>query len=291
MGSLNILSLDRLCKRYGAVQALREVSFEVPSGSIFGLLGPNGSGKTSLLGVVLGILNASAGEFRWQEGLGRAALLETPNFYPYLTGSENLKVTAALRGRGDSGIDKALAEVGLDRYPQLPFQKYSLGMKQRLAIGACLVGDPEVVVLDEPTNGLDPAGIADVRQLIRELAERGRSVLLASHMLDEVEKVCSHVAILKQGQLLACGPLAEVLRDEDMVEVRSDDLAALERLLDAHPLAPGISRVEDALVVRFPAGEMTPANLNRYCIEGGQVLSHLLLKKKTLESRFLELTD
>lgn len=288
---MSVLTLQRLSKNYGPVQALREVSFEVPEGSIFGLLGPNGSGKTSLLGVVLGILQASGGEYRWSPGRVRGCLLETPNFYPYLTATENLGIVAALRGRGKEDIPSILARVGLDGFPTMPFQKFSLGMKQRLAIGATLLGDPQVVVLDEPTNGLDPAGIADVRDLIRGLAGPKRSVLLASHMLAEVEKVCSHVAILKKGQLLASGPLSEVLRDEDQLELKSDDLAALQAILEKHPSGPKVELRENTLWLSCPAGKLSPAQLNRYCMDKGQTLSHLVLRKQTLESRFLELTD
>ncbi len=287
----SILSVEGLSKSYGSTQALQEVSLEVPPGSIFGVLGPNGSGKTTLLGIVLDILLATRGTFRWAPGLKRGALLETPNFYPYMTGRENLRVVAELRGRGADRIGDALTVVGLDSYEALPFAKYSLGMKQRLAIGATLIGSPEVVVLDEPTNGLDPAGIADVRELIRSLRGEGKTVVLASHMLDEVEKVCTHVAILKKGKVLSQGPLEEVLRDEDRLEVKSDDLEALEKLLRAHPLEPKVQRGDGYLAVAFEAGAMKPADLNRYCLDGGQTLGHLVLRKKTLESRFLELTD
>ncbi|MBN9420208.1 MAG: ATP-binding cassette domain-containing protein [Candidatus Eremiobacteraeota bacterium] len=288
---MTILTVEGLTKFYGRTQALQEVSLEVPQGSIFGVLGPNGSGKTTLLGIVLDILLASSGSFRWAPGLKRGALLETPNFYPYLTGRENLRIVAELRGRGGDRVGDALAVVGLDSYEAMPFSKYSLGMKQRLAIGATLIGSPEVVVLDEPTNGLDPAGIADVRELIRSLRGEGKTVVLASHMLDEVEKVCTHVAILKKGKVLSQGPLEEVLRDEDRLEVKSDDLEALVQLLQGHPLAPKVQRGDGILAVTFDAGAMKPAELNRYCLEGGQTLSHLVLRKKTLESRFLELTD
>ena len=288
---MSILTLERLGKSYGSVTALQDVSFAVPQGSIYGLLGPNGSGKTSLLGVVLGILQATRGHYQWQTGIHRGALLETPNFYPYLSGHDNLQIVAHLRGRGRDQISEVLTQVGLNEYPSVPFQKYSLGMKQRLAIGATLLGEPEVVVLDEPTNGLDPAGIADVRQLIRQMGQGRRTVFLASHMLDEVEKVCTHVAILKKGQLLASGPLAEVLRNEDSLELASDDLAALEALLKAHPLQPRLRKLEGFLSAQFPADQTTPAEVNRYCLEGGQTLSRLLQRKKTLESRFLELTD
>ncbi|MFN8611034.1 MAG: ATP-binding cassette domain-containing protein [Vulcanimicrobiota bacterium] len=288
---MSILSVRGLVKNYGATQALREVDLEVPAGSIFGLLGPNGSGKTTLLGIVLDILVATRGSFQWGPGLKRGSLLETPNFYPYLTGRENLQIVAELRGRGGEGLSRALETVGLDSYEAMTFSKYSLGMKQRLAIGATLIGDPEVVVLDEPTNGLDPAGIADVRELIRGLRQGGKTVLLASHMLDEVEKVCTHVAILKKGKVLSQGALEEVLCDEDRLELRSDDLEALQRLLESHPLNPKVSRVGGLLNVVLEAGALKPAELNRYCLEGGQSLSHLVLRKKTLESHFLEVTD
>ena len=287
----SILTVESLTRYYGHTQALQEVSLEVPQGSIFGVLGPNGSGKTTLLGIVLDILRATRGTFRWQSGLKRGALLETPNFYPYLTGRENLNIVAELRGRGHGRVGEALKVVGLDSYETMPFAKYSLGMKQRLAIGATLIGHPEVVVLDEPTNGLDPAGIADVRQLIRGLRDEGKSVILASHMLDEVEKVCTHVAILKKGKVLSQGPLEDVLRDEDRLEVKSEDLEGLQALLQRHPLNPKVQRGEGFLAVAFEAGAIKPADLNRYCLEGGQTLGHLVLRKKTLESRFLELTD
>lgn len=286
-----VLTVERLSKRYGSVQALDQVSFEVPRGSIFGLLGPNGSGKTSLLGVVLGILQPAAGRFRWADGLKLGALLETPNFYPYLNGADNLRIVAELRGRGREQLNDVLAQVGLDKSAHLTFGQYSLGMKQRLGIGAALLGDPEVVVLDEPTNGLDPAGIADVRELIRAMAQGGRTVLLASHLLDEVEKVCTDVAILKKGHLLACGTLADVLRDEDTLELSCADLDALESALRKHPLQPRLRRHNGTLAAQFPAGQTTGADLNRYCMDEGVTLSHLVLRKKTLESRFLELTD
>lgn len=283
--------MEGLTKFYGSTQALKEVSLEVPEGSIFGVLGPNGSGKTTLLGIVLDILLATRGSYRWAPGLKRGALLETPNFYPYLTGRDNLNIVAELRGRGHERVGDALKVVGLDSYEAMPFSKYSLGMKQRLAIGATLIGNPEVVVLDEPTNGLDPAGIADVRELIRGLRNQGKTVVLASHMLDEVEKVCTHVAILKKGKVLSQGLLEDVLRDEDRLEVKSDDMEALQALLQSHPLNPKVQRGEGYLAVAFEAGAMKPAELNRYCLEGGQTLGHLVLRKKTLESRFLELTD
>lgn len=286
-----LLRVRGLGKRYGPVVALSDVSFEVPAGSVFGLLGPNGSGKTSLLGVVLQILQSTTGEFTWTPGLRRGCLLETPNFYPYLNGEANLRIVAELRQAGHAQIFSALQTVGLDKHAHLAFQQYSLGMKQRLAIGSALLGDPQVVVLDEPTNGLDPAGIADVRGLIQRMGGEGRTVILASHLLDEVEKVCTHVAILQRGRLLACGPLAEVLRDEDTLEMSASDLGALVELLGRHPAQPRVRSADDLVAAQFPAGQVTPGDVNRYCMENGVLLGHLILRKKTLESRFLELTD
>lgn len=291
-----VLTTDKLCKNYGSVAALRDVSLEVPDKSIFGLLGPNGSGKTTFLGIILSCLQSSAGSFRWREGEVRGCLLETPNFYPYLSGRDNLEIVAQIRGSGGTPdeISQVLETVGLSSYPDLLFSKYSLGMKQRLAIGSALLGSPPVVVLDEPTNGLDPAGIADVREVIRKVASAGRTVILASHMLDEVEKVCTHVAILKKGQLLSSGALGDVLRDEDTIEIRAEDVGRLREVLAGHPKQPKLSELPGdvtGLVVRCEAGHITPLELNRFCAEQGVYLSHLVLRKKTLESRFLELTD
>ena len=288
---MHVLSLSGLCKNYGSVQALREVSLEVPKGSIFGLLGPNGSGKTSMLGIVLGILKASGGTFQWQSGIRRGCLLETCNFYPYLNGRENLSITATLRKVDQPDLMGTLERVGLVQYPSMAFSQYSLGMKQRLAIGAALLGSPDVVILDEPTNGLDPAGIADVRSLIREIGQGGSTVFMASHLLDEVEKVCTHVAILKKGQLIASGSLGDVLRDQDTLELSCLELEALEAVLREHPLRPVMKREGNLLLLQAEAGQLKAAELNRYCFEKGLPLDHLVLRKKTLESRFLELTD
>lgn len=286
-----VLKTEKLSKNYGALAALRGVDLEVAEHSIFGLLGPNGSGKTTFLGIVLGCLAPTQGKFEWQNDRKRGCLLETPNFYPYLCGADNLEIVAQIRGCNPQEIPSILELVGLQAHPNLAFGKYSLGMKQRLAIGSALLGSPEVVVLDEPTNGLDPAGIADVRELIRQVAKSGRTVILASHLLDEVEKVCTHLAILRQGKVLAQGPMQDVLRDEDTIEVHSSDLEKLEQLLRQHPENLKVVPAEKGLAVRFAAGSFNTERLNRYLVEKGLYLDHLVLRKKTLESRFLELTD
>jgi ABC-type multidrug transport system ATPase subunit len=211
-----ILSLHGLSKRYGKVQALHNLSLEVQPGHIYGLLGPNGSGKTTTLGILLGITRPNQGHFTWFGAPPSAAsrqrigtLLETPNFYPYLSAVRNLEIVATLKQRGYDRIDEVLRQTGLYDRRTSAISTYSLGMRQRLALAAALVADPDVLVLDEPTNGLDPQGIADVRQLIRETGQRGKTIILASHILDEVEKICTHVAVLKQGVLLAEGSIHE----------------------------------------------------------------------------------
>ena len=221
-----VLSIDNIAKSYGLVKALKGVSFDVPEGSVFGILGPNGSGKTTLLGIVMDVLKSNSGDFRWfgQPGSPEqrrkiGSLLETPNFYTYLSAVDNLKITQAISGRGsEAEINEVLKKVNLFERRRYKFSSYSLGMKQRLAIAASLLGDPKVLVLDEPTNGLDPVGIAEIRELILELRDKGHTIIMASHLLDEVEKVCSHVAILKTGTLITTGPVEEVLMDEDIVE-------------------------------------------------------------------------
>lgn len=221
-----ILTVENLAKDYGAIKALKGVSFSVPKGSVFGILGPNGSGKTTLLGIIMSILKPTSGSYKLFDEAPEDAhrrrigtLLETPNFYHYLSAVQNLKINAAIKGRGEEGIDEILQIVNLHQRKNSPFSSYSLGMKQRLAIAAALLGDPEVLVFDEPTNGLDPVGIAEIRGLIKELAKKGKTIIMASHLLDEVEKVCSHVAILKQGTLVASGHVDEIFVHDDVVEL------------------------------------------------------------------------
>lgn len=294
-----VLTLKNISKSYGPIQALKKVSFEVPTGSVFGILGPNGSGKTTLLSIILDVLHANSGNFLWfgypgspQQRKKIGSLLETPNFYHYLSGANNLKVTQSISGRGTKAdIDEVLKKVRLYERRKSRFSSYSLGMKQRLAIAAVLLGDPKVLVLDEPTNGLDPVGIAEIRQLIGELKETGHTIIMASHLLDEVEKVCTHVAILKTGSLITTGEVDEVLMDEDVVEVSADDLNALANLL--HQISKNVSIDNKSKTVHaiFPKGSAKLDEINSFCFENGITLTHLLLKKKRLEARFFELTN
>jgi ABC-type multidrug transport system ATPase subunit len=272
-----ILSINQLSKAYGPIQALKGVSFDVPEGSVFGILGPNGSGKTTLLGIILDVLNADAGNYQWFGGMPNdiarrqcGSLLETPNFYHYLSAMDNLRIAAAIKQRGDDDRLRVLEQVGLLQRKDSAFQTYSLGMKQRLAIASTLLGNPKVLVFDEPTNGLDPAGIAEIRELILKLNREGFTIIMASHLLDEVEKVCTHVAILKKGELLVNGPVNEVLRSEDQIEVAADNLQVLQDVLRT---MPGIT-------------QMRP-------IVGGLLLSceRTVDPTQSLETKFIELTN
>jgi ABC-type multidrug transport system ATPase subunit len=302
----SVLSIHNITKFYGSVQALNNVSFEVPKGSVFGILGPNGSGKTTLLGIIMDVLNASSGSFLWngQPGSNKllrkqiGTLLETPNFYSYLSGETNLKIAAAIKQRGKEDIPKVLETVNLLQRKNSKFSTYSLGMKQRLAIASSLLGNPDILVFDEPTNGLDPAGIAEIRELIKQLNRQGKTIIMASHILDEVEKVCTHVAIIQKGVLKTAGTVGEVLSGASssdkidttiIVEVQADNLSVLENVLKQMPGILTATVVDNTLQLQC-SDSVTTARINVYCFEKGITLSLLNLKRKNLETRFLEIT-
>lgn len=295
----DVLSINGISKSYGRIKALNKVSFAVPGGSVFGILGPNGSGKTTLLSIILDVLIPDEGKFLW---FGKPAspdqrkkigsLLETPNFYHYLSAVNNLKITNSISGRGNpQQIDDVLEKVKLFERRNSRFSSYSLGMKQRLAVAGALLGDPSVLVLDEPTNGLDPVGIAEMRELIIDLSRRGHTIVIASHLLDEVEKVCTHVAILKKGNLLTTGSVNDVLVDEDIVEIGASDMERLSSILSNYPAANNISRDEGLIQLHFLKNSAKLDAVNRFCFDNGVTLNHLLLKKKRLEAKFFELTN
>ena len=298
-----VLTIDKLSKNYGRIQALQNVSFNVEKGSVFGILGPNGSGKTTLLGIVMDILKAISGTYTWmgqpysdeiRKQIG--TLLETPNFYHYLGGEENLRIAARIKGRGEEDIEKVLKIVNLYERRNSKFSTYSLGMKQRLAIASTLLGDPDILVFDEPTNGLDPAGIAEIRELMKQLNKQGKTIIMASHILDEVEKVCTHVAIIQKGVLKTVGSVASVMSTagsnivaKQLIDVSAGDNAALKNVLQQMPGVEIIGEVEGELQL---SGDetITAAQINKYCFDKGIVLSKLNLKRKSLETRFLEIT-
>ncbi len=294
-----ILNISGIHKNYGKIKALNNVSFDIPRGSVFGILGPNGSGKTTLLGILLDVLKSDEGSFLWfgqpstpstRQRIG--ALLETPNFYHYLSAVDNLKITQAINQRGtEADIHEALEIVKLTARKHSKFSTYSLGMKQRLAIAAALLAKPEVIVFDEPTNGLDPVGILEIRELMLELAKRGTTIIMASHLLDEVEKVCTHVAILKFGVLVAAGTVDEVLSNEDIVEIGAQNLKQLAGLFAQYPKVKSMQEKGNYLQLNFNLGTANLEQINRYCFENQVVLHHLLLKKKSLETKFFELTN
>lgn len=295
---MSILTVENLYKNYGPIQALKGVSFSVPEGSVFGILGPNGSGKTTLLGIIMDILKATSGSFKLFDEVPNenhrkriGTLLETPNFYHYLNAIQNLRIAAAIKGRGTEDIERVLHVVDLYNRRTSRFSTYSLGMKQRLALASCMLGNPNVLVFDEPTNGLDPVGIADTRELIKKLNQEGKTIIMASHLLDEVEKVCTHVAILQKGTLLAHGHVDEILVNEDIVEVSAADLQKLQELLTAFPGTTHLKQYGHFVEVFLPAGTANLEAINRYCFEKGATLNHLRLRKKSLESKFFELTQ
>jgi ABC-2 type transport system ATP-binding protein len=295
----SVLSVNNITKFYGRIRALNNVSFDVPEGSVFGILGPNGSGKTTLLSIILDVLKANNGNFLWFGNPGSpeqrkkiGSLLETPNFYHYLSAVDNLRVTQSISGRGNrEDIDSVLQKVKLYERRKSRFKTYSLGMKQRLAVAASLLGSPKVLVLDEPTNGLDPVGIAEIRDLIVELRKSGHTIIMASHLLDEVEKVCTHVAILKTGDLLTTGEVNEVLQDEDVVEASAADINALTSVLQNFSNNISFNSHSNTVQFSLPKGTAKLDEINSYCFSKGIVLNHLLLKKKRLEARFFELTN
>ncbi len=299
----SVLSIQGLHKSYGPVKALNNVSFEVPKGSVFGILGPNGSGKTTLLGIVMDVLKASQGTFLWNGQPGSnemrrkiGTLLETPNFYHYLSGYKNLKIAAAIKGHGAQDIPEVLRKVNLDQRQHSKFSTYSLGMKQRLAIASALLGNPDILVFDEPTNGLDPAGIAEIRNLMKELHRQGKTIIMASHILDEVEKVCTHVAIIQKGDLKTVGTVQDVLNASPAdvtaqveVIINAGDAANLAAVIQTMPGIHAATPVEEGLLIEAAENVSTEA-INQFCFSQGIVLSHLAVRKKTLEKRFLEIT-
>ncbi len=291
----NVLNISALVKQYGRITAVNNLSMKVPEASVFGILGPNGSGKTTTLSIILGIVNADSGYFDWFDGLNASesrmnigSLLEKPNFYPYLTAVENLKITADIKEIPYTNIAEVLDTVSLLDRKDSKFSTFSTGMKQRLGIANALLANPDVLVLDEPTNGLDPQGISDIRQIIIALGDSGKTIILASHLLDEVEKVCSHVAVIKKGKLLASGPVADALNAEGKIVLAADNLSQLSSFLSKHYNISKIEKEDDKLVI--PMGTLYPAEINQKLSKAGIYLKHLSIRQKSLESQFLELT-
>jgi ABC-2 type transport system ATP-binding protein len=292
-----ILSIKNLNKRFGLIHAVKNVSLEIEKGNVYGLLGPNGSGKSTTLGIILNVVNKTSGDYAWfggrletHEALKKVgAIIERPNFYPYMTAEENLQLVCKIKGISQSKIIEKLELVGLYERRQSKFRTFSLGMKQRLAIASALLNDPEILILDEPTNGLDPQGIHQIRDIIKQIASQGTTILLASHLLDEVEKVCSHVLVLRKGEVLYCGSVDGMSSQEGFFELQAADN---ERLITAMENHPSVEKVisENGKVLVYLKKPLEAAALNQWLFDQNIILSHLNMRKNTLEEQFLEIT-
>jgi ABC-type multidrug transport system ATPase subunit len=293
----SVLKINNLIKKYGKLKAVNNLSLEVEEGNVYGLLGPNGSGKTTTLGVILDVLKKSSGEYLWfGQSSNRAsrkkigAILEIPAFYPYLSARRNLRIIAKIKGGGKDRIDAVLDQVGLLDRADDPFRTYSLGMKQRLAIGGALLSDPPVLILDEPTNGLDPQGIAEIRKLILQVAKQGKTILLASHILDEVQKVCTHFAVLKKGSKIYSGTVDEALNANKSIEIASRDMEKLTACLQEFQPLQNLVDEENMLNIQLN-GSTTTFELNEFLIDKGVIVTHLAERKGNLEQKFLKILE
>ncbi|MEM9679168.1 MAG: ATP-binding cassette domain-containing protein [Bacteroidota bacterium] len=293
-----ILTINNLTKKFGSLTAVKDLSFTINKGNVYGILGPNGSGKSTTLGIVLNVVNRTSGDFHWFDGTTSThdalkkvgAIIERPNFYPYMTAVQNLKLICKIKGVDYSKVDEKLEVVGLLERKNSKFRTYSLGMKQRLAIASALLNDPEILILDEPTNGLDPQGIHQIREIIKTIANNGTTILLASHLLDEVEKVCTHVVVLRKGEKLYSGRVDEMISSHGFFELKTDKQSELLSLLDKD-MNFGNVKVEDDLITAFLNEPMEASEFNATMFEKGIVLSHLVKRKESLEEQFLQLTD
>ena len=285
-----VLSVNKLTKNFGKLCAVNQLDLEVKRGQVFGMLGPNGSGKTTTLGMLMGVVNPTAGNFNWfgepATNLTRrkiGAVLEHPIFYPYLSGQKNLELNAMIKGADPNNIAKVLDIVELSARKDDKYKTYSLGMKQRLAIASALVSDPVILILDEPTNGLDPMGIAEIREIIKRIANDGKTIILASHLLDEVQKVCTHFAVLKRGNLMHIGPVDDVGKGEEIVEVQAyhDDLGVLLQEF----IGSGTIKKENGIFQVMMKEGFHSKDLNRFLFDRGIVASYLATRKKSLEKQ------
>jgi len=290
-----ILSIQNLSKNYGIIKAVDDLSFTVEKGTVYGILGPNGSGKTTTLSVITGVLHPANGSYRWfgnkpgkWERKRIGSLIEIPNFYPYLTLFQNLQITARIKNVAEEDINRVLGITDLLKRKHSRFDTLSLGMKQRLSFASVLLGDPEVLVLDEPANGLDPEGIAEVRRIIMSERDKGKTIIIASHILDEVEKVCTHVGILKMGKLITSGLVDKLLVMDRVVTMSAPDNTKLKEILEKSGLVMNIKEDVDCITATV-LSKTEPGEINKYVIGKGITLTRLEVNKPTLESQFLEL--
>ena len=292
-----ILTVNNLTKKFGHLTAVKNLSFTIEKGNVYGILGPNGSGKSTTLGIILNVVNRTSGEFSWFDGNTSThealkkvgAIIERPNFYPYMTALQNLRLVCKIKEVTEKKVLEKLELVGLLDRQHSKFKTYSLGMKQRLAIASALLNDPEILILDEPTNGLDPQGIHQIREIIQKIASQGTTILLASHLLDEVEKVCSHVVILRKGEKLYSGPVDGMLASHGFFELRTTDMETLKLLLEKNA-SFGKIETQNGTITAYLKEEMNAEELNKVLFKKDIVLSHLVKRKESLEEQFLTLT-
>lgn len=290
-----VLEINQLTKKFGSFTAVNNVSFSVEKGNVYGLLGPNGSGKSTTLGMILNVINPTAGSWKWfdkepdNDSLKKiGAIIESPKFYPYLSAEKNLEIVADIKEVNYAKIDEKLELVGLLSRKKDKFQQYSLGMKQRLAIAAALLNDPEVLILDEPTNGLDPQGIIQIRELIIKIVQQGTTIILASHLLDEVEKVCSHVVVLNQGKMLYAGSVDQMNSSFGSIEVAAQNMESLEYTLKTFSFVSKVTKENNKLFAVL-SEEKDPAEINKMLYEQGIIVNHLVKRKESLEQQFFQL--
>jgi ABC-2 type transport system ATP-binding protein len=292
-----LLELDGLSKSFGRLKAVDQLTFTLKKGNSYGLLGPNGSGKSTTLGMILNVVNPTSGSFSWYEGVLSTqqalkkigAIIERPNFYPYMTALQNLQLICKIKQCSDATLQEKLELVGLWERRNSKFSTYSLGMKQRLAIAAALINNPELLILDEPTNGLDPEGIHQIRGLIKKIAAQGTTILLASHLLDEVEKVCSHVIILKNGVKYYEGPVDGIHKSFGYIELKAQNLKLLKQFMASLEEVDSIEE-ESSMLKVFLKNELNTEELSQRLAQEKIYITHLAQKRPSLEEQFLTLT-
>ena len=293
-----ILSIENLNKKYGKLHAVKNVSLEICKGNVYGILGPNGSGKSTTLGIVLNVVNKTSGNYSWFGGTMKThealkkvgAIIERPNFYPYMSAKENLELVCKIKGINYDKVQEKLDIVGLTERKDSKFSTFSLGMKQRLAIASALLNDPEILILDEPTNGLDPQGIHQIRDIIKFIAAQGTTILLASHLLDEVEKVCTHVLVLRKGEILYSGLVDGMSKNSNFLELQANDIEGLMKALEQYPNLENLKLV-DGKVNLFSTTAINPSDVNKFLADKNIYVTHLFIRKHSLEEQFLELTS
>ncbi|MFY0685597.1 MAG: ATP-binding cassette domain-containing protein [Cyclobacteriaceae bacterium] len=295
MGLETVLNIDNLSKRFGKIQAVSDLSLEIKPGEVFGLLGPNGSGKTTTLGMILDVVAPTSGTFNWFGGLPNVearkrigSILETPCFYPYLSAVQNLKIAAHIKQCPSSRIEAVLEQVNLIERKDDNFKTFSLGMKQRLSIAAALLGDPPVLILDEPTNGLDPEGIAEVRALIKDISQQGKTIILASHLLDEVQKVCTHFCVLRKGVKLHQGPVSDTTGEISTIEISAKNLDNLEQIVSTADWFTSARKENGSLFIDITENT-TSEDVNKFCFDKGVSLTRLITLTNSLEQEFLKI--